>query len=158
MTIIITDGKKIAADSLGLDAGGIRFVVPKLFTYPGVIVGVSGKAAGAREVAEWYALHGCDPERRPQIQNSEDWCRALALHKDGRVFVIENWGSFEVASRPVAAGSGHEIALTAMAMGADVEEAVRVACRVSVYCGLPVVSKCLDDIPDPAPILTPESP
>lgn len=152
MTVICTDGKTIAADSLALSGGGMRAQVRKLFEYPGVVVGVSGTAGGMREVADWYGLHRCDPTKKPSIQESEEhFCKALALHKDGTVMLIEQHGAFEVEGKVIAIGSGDDIARTAMHLGEPPSGAVALACELTAYCGLPVVAYDLEAIPDEEP-------
>lgn len=64
-------------------------------------------------------------------------------YMDGRVFVIEagkpdETGIYEVRLPFIAIGSGREVAMGAMAAGADAKRAAEIACDLVTSCRLPV--------------------
>lgn len=136
MTCIAWDGKSIAADKL-LISGEIASVGTKIKRLgSGVVVGWTGTHECGLALIRW--LEGID-KNWPTFQADKDrWTRLIVIER-GKVSVFEQ----EPIPQPVegefdAWGSGREFSLGAMAMGATAKQAVEVANRFSITCGLGV--------------------
>ena len=65
----------------------------------------------------------------------------IQLMRDGSVMYWDSGvSSFQIDAPFHALGSGAQLAIGAMAMGATAREAAEIACRYSNTCGLPVVA------------------
>lgn len=138
MTVIVTDGKVMAADSL-TTFGGERSLKPtdKLRLRGGRVFGVSGIVGMIDDIVDWYCKEPRDPKEAPKAEG-EQWSM-LVLEPDGRIFHVHSCSCrpHEVAA-PFTIGSGSEYALGAMLAGASPARAVEIACHLSTTCGLPV--------------------
>ncbi len=138
MTVIATDGKVMAADSLttfGHERG--RMAAKKLRAKDGRIFGVAGISGLIDDLVDWYVKTPRDPKEAPKAEG-ETWSM-LVMESDGRMFHVHSsqCRPVEVAA-PFAIGSGSEFALGAMLAGASPARAVEIACELSTACGLPV--------------------
>lgn len=125
MTTIATDGRTMAGDGLVTSNGtifGTKCVkVRKL--KDGRIVGISGVAYTFDPFCEWLERGGDLPTL------DEGAFEALVLGVDGSCRSYDHTGRHLAEELPTATGSGREIALGAMAVGASPEEAVKAACE-----------------------------
>ena len=123
MTTIVCNRQGMAADKR---ASGLPLLrVTKLFRINGSIIGVSGIYEQALRFVEWRRT----PDAKPAFADASNFC-ALELTADGRILY---WGA-EMIAIPVeeeyyAIGSGCPYALGAMARGASLKEAVKIAGR-----------------------------
>lgn len=89
----------------------------------------------------WYE-RGCKHEEFPACQRDKDlWSRLIAIpyrSQGNRQLVY-----YEQGPEPIpfygpfmAWGSGRDVAMGALAMGADARKAVEIACKYNVYCGM----------------------
>ena len=134
-TIAYRDGS-IAGDTLCC-SGWVRSgrVEAKITRGPsGVLAGAVGSATFAEKLLRWARLgRQGDP---PKGEDTADRCdRGVVIEADGRITVYEGDGSFTLDAPFFAMGSGRELALGAMAMGASAERAIEVASRLDVYTG-----------------------
>lgn len=140
MTVIAWDGKIIASDRLA-EMGGLCHEVSKLRRVEdGLILGWTGSTGHGLAIANWYTS-GADQEKWPAFQKTDDWARLIVfqLLHDKSVKVV----SFErtpepqlVMAAPFAWGCGAELAMGALAMGADAIMAVQIASKYHPYCGM----------------------
>lgn len=137
MTVIAWDGRTLAADRQATNAECRREVKKIYRLKSGELASFCGLEAGARELLSWYE-DGADPAKYPPLQATQDWVRLI---------VVTRKGVFEYEQRPVkqplkekffAWGSGRDFALGAMAAGATAKQAVLIASRYSVGCGMGV--------------------
>jgi hypothetical protein len=136
MTVIAWDGRTLAADKMAccgdtaVTCTKIRRVDEKLFAWCG------GRGEGMALV-EWY-LAGADKDKYPEFQKSDDWARLVVATASGVVF-YEKVPEPQPCEDPYGAwGSGREVALGALAMGADARHAVEIASTHVHTCGLGV--------------------
>lgn len=137
MTVIAWDGKTLAADRQATNSE-CRREVKKIYRLKnGEIASFCGSEAGARELLAWYE-QGADPAKYPPMQATTDWVRLV---------LVTGKGVVEYEQRPIpqpiiepffAWGSGRDYALGAMAAGASAKQAVLIASRYSVGCGMGV--------------------
>lgn len=136
MTIIATDGYRVAADSLAT-FGTCRSLKPaeKLKIEDGIVFAMSGSVPLFDPLIAWY-LDGAKPDEMPKVDDDD--------HSTLFVFSGERQAAFyktelpygeTVTSFPMAWGVGSEFAIGAMDAGADVENAVRIAINRSVWLG-----------------------
>lgn len=130
MTTIATDGETMAGDGL-VTSGSTIFGSSMTKVHQlkdGRLVGISGCAYFATPFMDWLQDGGDVPEL-------DDNFEALVLHPDGSCLSYDNKGRSLPEELPTATGSGREIALGAMAVGASPEEAVKVACDRDTQTG-----------------------
>lgn len=135
MTVIVTDGKAMAADSrvTGADGSLLTDAGRKLFHAPdGSAVGASGDAASCELVKEWFDK-GADPECFPGSLDED--LDVLILRPDGTVQWMDRKCAPVTLTAPAATGCGADYALGALAIGADLRWAVEVAIAHNVNCG-----------------------
>ncbi len=146
-TLVYRDGV-LAADSRCTNGG---YVVPEPATKvrklaDGSLVGFCGILSECQELAEWIT----DPiDDRPHLD--DDSGRLVHVKTDGSVWLYECKAKpFRLDPTPFYAwGSGFPAALGALHMGADAEEAVRIASLVDTSSGGPVRSVRLDPPQEP---------
>jgi len=133
-TIAYRDGF-MAADSL-ITGGTIRVgATTKIGRLPqGGLYGCSGWIALLEVVVPWLEK-GAPLADRPKLPDDADfhmlvaWPSGIVTDVDKRLQRIDLDGEF------FASGSGYEIALGAMAMGATARQAVEIASRFDIYTG-----------------------
>ena len=136
ITVIAWDGHTLAADKMAccgdtaVTCTKLRRVEDKVFAWCG------GRGEGQGLIA-WY-LDGADKDKFPAFQKTDDWALLVIAAPGGVVF-------YERTPEPIACedpygawGSGREVALGALAMGADARRAVEVASLHTHTCGLGV--------------------
>lgn len=136
MTVIAWDGKTLAADRQ-MTWADMRSTVCKLRQLPsGEVLGVTGDSVRAISVLRWYE-DGADPEKWPKCQGEAEYARLIVARHGGKL-VYFDWCPVEqiILDPYMAFGVGRDFAMGAMAMGADAQKAVAIACRFSVGCGL----------------------
>lgn len=160
MTVVVVKDGVIATDSrvtVESEAGGIRmFHCEKLYKIPGVAaIAVAGESFSALRFVEWFrtrAAKGGKKKRDTDLIMGEADFSALVLHKTGKLEEFDKWLIPEEIllgegkNQFYAIGCGAKAALGALHMGANAEEAVRVACKIDPLCDLPVVSLRLEEI------------
>lgn len=133
-TVAYRDGV-MAADTLVSSGDILRGETSKLWRMAdGSLLGLCGQAGFGDVIVAW--LHGgANYGERPVIPDDANmW--GLWVRPDGTVYAM----SSRLVLAPVEAtfhaiGSGNELALGAMSMGASAEEAVEVAARFDLYTG-----------------------
>ena len=144
MSVIVWDGKTLAADRQGT-TGGMRTTSTKIKKLScGAIVAWSGAAENGLELAQWWE-DGADPGKWPAYQSADDWTRLIVAQK-GQAVVYEKRPVPQVVEDPFGAwGCGRDFAVGALAMGADARAAVKVACQFATGCGMGVDSFLVQD-------------
>ena len=139
MTVIVWDGKTLAADKQATNSG-LKMTCTKLRRVNGCLIGVSGDFDLAQTTVKWFA-DGADPEKFPKHQETDDkWVGLVCITPDKRVLKYERspYPMEYTEMEFFAVGSGRDYALGALAMGADAVTAVEVASRFDNGCGLGV--------------------
>ena len=136
MTVIAWDGKTLAADKQATN-NNLKRTVTKIRRVKECLIFSSGDFDSCVQLMDWYE-RGCDPTNWPAFQGVKDEATNLYfITKHGRV------GAYERRSLPFfyedkffACGSGRDYAITAMHCGKSAIEAVEIACRFDVSCGM----------------------
>jgi hypothetical protein len=133
MTTLAWDGVTLATDSL-LSSSNINFgVVSKIVKLEdGRYLASAGDYSLIPDIVIW--LNGGD---KPEIIPDTVYMGVL-ITPDKQVFEISKELKIFPCCTPWAGGSGEVIALTAMLCGKTAEEAVKLACKLDLYSGLPV--------------------
>lgn len=133
MTTVAWDGKTLAADSQAT-MGSLRCTVVKIArSRTGFL------AAGAGEInsiVPWlrWVERGLKPDEQPD--SLHDKSHVIIVDPKGRAYTFEGSTTrLPLRAKFWALGSGMELALGAMAMGADARTAVKVAAKFDVYTG-----------------------
>lgn len=137
MTTIVCNRTGMAADRRATGTHIMR--VTKVFRVNGSLIGVSGNLEQALRFVEWRRT----PEAKPTFSEATNFA-ALELTPEGE---IRYWGA-EMVAVPIeneyfAVGSGSGYALGAMAMGASLKDAIKVAARFDEATGSEVQTMSL---------------
>lgn len=137
MTVIVWDGKTLAADRRALN-NGYAGTVTKIRRGPaGSLVAYSGDYDTGVALADWYC-NGADSAKYPNNRDKDAYCRAylLVIEASGAVVRYEREAVPLRFLDPVAAmGSGRDYALAALHLGCDAVKAVEVAMALDTNCG-----------------------
>lgn len=134
MTIIVWDGKTLAADKQASSHNTMRKIT-KIRRIHGQLVGISGDADRGMSMFAWLE-NGADIEKYPKFQDSENYVDMVVISSDGTIKKYEKTPHsiiFEDAN--FAMGSGRDFALAAMHLGCDAYRAVEVAIKFDTGCG-----------------------
>ena len=132
MTTIVADKTRLVSDSRVSGNNDIMYESPKLFRVKGVIIGCAGDNESIEAFIKWYG----SKKKKPKFK--EDSFDALVVTSNG-VYTYDETCARDLVLGPWhAIGSGGGAALGALHMGATLEEAVKVACKVDKYSGEPL--------------------
>lgn len=139
MTVIVWDGKSLAADRRSCCGQLIRAKTKiwSVETPRGVaLVGYSGEADAGEAVLSWFKA-GMSPDGFPSSQRDKDqWSPLIAVWGNGEIWRFERTPHPIVfPSQHYAIGSGRDFALAALYCGKSVREAVEVASHFDSGCG-----------------------
>jgi hypothetical protein len=103
----------------------------------GTRVGVVSAIIGQPEKFVSWLAAGADPDA---WKGDKPDLAAIIVRPNGDVFLSYDslYFSGPIDSRQHAIGSGSDFALGALEMGATIDQAIAVACRLDACCGLPV--------------------
>lgn len=138
MTVIVYDGKVLAADKQSTNAG-LKRRVTKIRKIYDCLYAVTGDWDRAQALFDWVQK-GKPPEGWPESQKSnDDWVGLLEIRPDGSAWKYERVPvPMKIEDLPFAMGSGRDFAYGALSMGADAVTAVRIACDHDNGCGMGV--------------------
>lgn len=137
MTVIVWDGKIIAADSLAVNGSRKRRVKKWRELDNGTVLLWTGDHEEGLVLCQWFE-NGCKPEDLPKHETREEYTILIVLLTSGHVVQYQIERIAEPIEAPHAWGDGAPYAMAAMAMGADAARAAEVACDLSIYCGRPI--------------------
>jgi ATP-dependent protease HslVU (ClpYQ) peptidase subunit len=133
----------IAADSQESYGTDRKFLnCQKLFKNKGEILATAGHSSTGMLFYDWY-FGTQDDEERLELTRAIDWdddFHILIWNDEGLFEVDKYFRWIEVPEAFYAVGSGAAAALGAMYMGANAEEAVKVAKDIDVFTGGKVVT------------------
>lgn len=140
MTTIAYRDRTLAADT-GMSRSGNIFggTVVKIVRVPdGRLAGAVGSAGFGGAFLTW-AQNGADRAIAPSAKEDQStYDTGFIVERDGSLSVLEPSGWFSCSPPFYAFGSGKEIAMGAMAMGADAQRAVAVACVIDAGSREPI--------------------
>ena len=139
MTTIVTDGKSMAADRLGIWADR-PVATTKIKRVGDEIIGISGCHAFGHRLIAWYKK-GADYGSFPN--NAPDSWQMIILGKDG-IKVALKYGMTKIDLKYVAVGSGQDFAISAAYLGKSMKEAIEFASKHDAYTGMGVDVLYLD--------------
>lgn len=141
MTVIAFRNGVMAADTQAtwdetLKTGGEK----KIHGARGALIGIAGDTTSGEIFVRWFRAGR--PDKRPRIP--ADKFDALVAFQDGSLAVFDNrLQQIDVSSEFFAVGSGREVALGAMEVGASASQAAAAAIKWSAGCGGKVVTRRL---------------
>jgi len=145
MTVIAWDGKTLAADKQATE-GGIRQVTTKILLvdkgkFKGHLLAGAGASSQANMLMAWFA-QGADPNCFPKYQDTDDLSAQLLVITPDKMILRYDFNPIPIQFHDTmyALGSGREVALGAMAMGASAVRAVEIASDLCHGCGMGVDS------------------
>lgn len=131
MTTIICDGRFMIGDGY-ITSNGTMLSDNCIKVHElkdGRIIGFGGNTYNWKEVLDYY-----DGSRSEWPYCSDDFT-ALLMDTNGRVYSIDEKGRSWERPVPAAVGSGRSFALGALDAGADIESAMKAACKRDIYSG-----------------------
>lgn len=137
MTIIVTDGITVSANTLIRDDGiKLAGAFNKIVEENGVVYALAGPHVLFPSLMYWYQ-HGADSQSMPPewtwsraTPDNTDWDLNLLVFDKGELFKLtRKFPYFHLINAPAAIGSDRGIALGAMEMGATPEQAVAAAIK-----------------------------
>ena len=142
MTCIAYRAGVMVADSQAT-MGGLKMpCLPKITVAGGRLIGAAGDASAINRFVAWFGTDG----KRPRLLKKEEF-DAIVVDADGHADHWEEGMEPDRITMPFfAIGSGAELALGAMEMGATAEEAVAVAIKWDANCGGPVVKRGIEEL------------
>lgn len=144
MTTIAVRGGIMAADCQGT-SGTIRSRVDKMFMIgDSAIIGVAGTLSECMVFYHWVTdvLLNDAEEDPPKMEEVE----AVILSRKGVYHYAASVMPVRVKDQFFAIGSGAEVALGAMSMGADAKKAVQIASKWDVHTGGRIATMSLDKV------------
>src|SRR6185312_1506553 len=136
MTVVCVRDGVMATDSRATAEDGKAHRCEKLYRFGPLIVGVSGSHPGCMAFVRYFRA-------RAEEQDDYDFegASALVLCPKRGILIFDDCGEPDPVQEPFfAIGSGGQVALGAMHMGASAVQAVEAACRWNASCGLPIIS------------------
>lgn len=147
MSVIVWDGKTLAADRQHTSHNRVM-TVTKIFRHGDMLIGGVGTVHVIAAMIDWV-MGGMDKDKFPRdaMVDEPGRCSPLWLiNRNGTIAVFSNSPYPQVIrDKQFADGSGSDIAMGALAMGADAVKAVEVASRYDIYCGGGVDVLSFDD-------------
>ena len=135
MSIIVYDGHTLVIDNAAMKEG-IKVPIIKAWTNEAgeVMTGI-GNAAQIALMRDWY-VDGADPLAFPASQrDGNPWCDFIIASKGGLKRYEKTPSAIDHGQHKCAFGLGHEIAIGAMAAGADAKKAAFIVTQFHPYCG-----------------------
>ncbi len=136
MTTIVGNSEKLVSDSrvttVSFNNDVKVYLAPKLYEKNGAIIGACGTNDAIEAFVKWYG----SKKARPKFKIGE--FEGLVLTAEGLYYFDETCARDRVLNPWFSVGSGSHAALGALHMGASLEEAVRVACKVDPASGEPI--------------------
>lgn len=137
MTVIVWDGKSLAVDR-GVSDGYTMWEQDKAWRHGDAVLTGVGTMTLVLAMRNWY-IAGRNPIDFPPEQTLPDrWCEFIVATPDGLFRYERSHIPIEHGRNKCAFGHGKDFAYGALAMGANAEQAVIIANKFSVHCGMGV--------------------
>jgi hypothetical protein len=137
MSIIVWDGKSIAADKQATN-NGFRHTTTKLRRSLGLVLAYTGDQDSAEAMVHWFEM-GADVEKYPAFQNDEKrWARLIIVSEHNVIVYERTPHPLNIEDAFMAWGAGRDYAIGALACGKSAREAVEITCRFDISCGMGV--------------------
>lgn len=141
MTCIAYKDGILAADRMTVSYGNSKGQTTKIFQFGTEALGATGSLIQGRVLMNWYR-EGADPKVFPKTDKDDEWARLIVATADSLIWFDNTPIPQELEGRKFAAfGSGADIALGALFIGASAVEAVGAASEfiTDVGCGVDVI-------------------
>lgn len=136
MTVIVWDGKTLAADKQSTCAG-VRTTVTKIFRVRAGLVGFMGNEGHARALLHWFRGDMLAEDYPSKPADAECCAEAILITPSGEIRAFPVGPHYAVIEDKYAAwGSGRDFAIAALHLGFDARRAAEVACALDIYCGV----------------------
>ena len=144
MSVIVWDGKRLAADRQVSDGSMVRSTtkIRKITKgkFKGYLIGAVGATATANTLMDWFEL-GANPGQFPFEYAKSEMLGAslLVITQEKEIWRFDHLPNpIVMEDEEYAHGSGRDFAYGAMSMGADAVMACEVACTHSTECGVAI--------------------
>jgi hypothetical protein len=138
MTTIVYRAPFLVGDRCCSHNGSRHYDQQKIFRrHDGALIGIAGNGNLAARWRNWWMdgePEGKEPARA--FGDGDDYSiGGFIIRRDGAVIQFDRFGEDEVTGPYFAIGSGSEVALGALAMGATAKQAVEICVRYDVFSG-----------------------
>lgn len=136
-TIVYSRKHKTMAGDSQLTYGSTREMsMRKVFRRPkdGALIGVAGIASLATKIVEWF-MNDEEYGERPPFGIESKEAQAILVRPDGTVEFHDLYGYHHVDGDFFVGGTGADVALGALEMGATPQQAVRIAAKYDTKTG-----------------------
>jgi hypothetical protein len=134
MSVVTWDGRILAADRQAC-IGDTVITCPKLFKLSnGEVVAFIGDNDIGLSLKEWYE-NGHELGQWPESRKDDKWSNLIVASKEGCFFYESLPIKAKIYDPFMAWGTGADVALGSMAMGANAVKAVEIASQHSASCG-----------------------
>lgn len=141
MTIVCFDGTTLAADRASV-RGDLKQHCVKLFRTGQYLVGTVGHSGNSLTLLHWVRA-GAYPDDYPFVPGEvdiSDYAELMLVDRQNRVYMATTATALleQVSGKFAASGSGEQVAVGALAMGATARQAVQICIKRCPSCGLGV--------------------
>jgi len=140
LSVVVWDGTTLAADRMGAYADDSAYRVKKIdqinFPEGKHLYGWAGTHYLGIQMMNWFRNMQDSPA--PAAQHDDHFIRVLEIKPDREIWLWEGTVCWRIDEPFFAIGAGREYAIGAMAHGATASEAVEIASRFYMGCGLGV--------------------
>lgn len=144
MSVIVWDGKKLAADRQVSDGSMIRSTTKireiKKGKFKGYLMGGAGATATANLLMDWFE-QGANPRNFPYeyAKHNELGACLVVITQDKEIWRYDHLPNpIVMENREYSIGSGRDFAYGAMSCGANAVDACEIACLHSTECGVAI--------------------
>ncbi len=131
------DGKVIIGADSQLTWGNVRLKCTKLAVLSdGSVLGLAGGGVLTNKIQEWWedGRESECPVKEGKEDEEEESCQGLLVDYEGSVFMLlRGINPIEIDDEFGAIGSGADYARSKLALGADVEDAIKHASQFDIY-------------------------
>lgn len=134
MTVIAWDGTTLAADKQ-LTHANLKRTVTKVKKIRDHLVGTAGDWDGCTQLMRWFE-RGALPDEFPS-KGREQYAGLVVITPERQILKYEQLSlPYEIEDPIFALGTGREVAMGALEMGATSVRAVQIACKYINDCGM----------------------
>lgn len=146
MTVIIWDGKTLAADRMASDNYVKINASTKISRVRGHLVAAAGPAATSREMLAWFIAGAIPAEFPPSLRDLSN-IDMLVITPQSEILLYQNTPyPIKMEGSVYALGCGKEAALAVVMLGYDALKAVEIASRICDGCGNGADALTLDEV------------
>lgn len=136
MTVVVWDGKTLAADKLIVAANAMRSRGTKIRAIGRYLIGYSGPLSVAEDFFQWARDRFPENEAPKSHTDHERGGIAMMISRDGNILIYDRSATpYRVEFDKYAIGAGAETAMTCLHLGHDAKTIVEACNATMIICG-----------------------